>query len=80
MGDELTDAVIAGQIVAASADEDVLKGCAKDKLAALSCPYLASRSVDGTGWRVADPQTCSLLSETKDFWGEVLGVSPEDYV
>jgi len=47
ISDEVTDVVIAGEIVTASADEDVLYGTAENKLEAMKNPYITNRSVDG---------------------------------
>jgi len=47
ISDEVTDVVIAGEIVVASADEDVLYGTAENKLEAMKIPYITNLSVDG---------------------------------
>jgi len=62
------NAVIAGQVVAASADEDVLHGRGVSKLAALRTPYITNRSVDASSWTATGPQLCGLVGQVKDFW------------
>jgi flavin reductase (DIM6/NTAB) family NADH-FMN oxidoreductase RutF len=62
------NAVIAGQVVAASADEDVLHGHGVSKLATLRTPYITNRSVDASSWTATGPQLCGLVGQVKDFW------------
>ena len=61
-------AVIAGKIVAASVDADVLAGDAAHKLATMATPLLVNRSVDARTWAVCDPQMCGTMSTPADFW------------
>jgi flavin reductase (DIM6/NTAB) family NADH-FMN oxidoreductase RutF len=68
ISDDMTDIVIAGEIVAASADEDVLCGSAEEKLKAMKIPYITNRSVDGRDWKAKDPKMCGIISQIKDFW------------
>lgn len=42
--------IIAGQVVAALADDDVLYGDGLSKLAAMRTPYITNRSVDAASW------------------------------
>lgn len=62
------NAVIAGQVVAASADEDVLYGDGISKLAAMRTPYITNRSVDAASWTATGPQLCGLVGGMEDFW------------
>ena len=68
ISDEVTDIVIAGEIVAASADEEVLYCRAKEKIAAMRIPYLTNRNIDARNWKVKDPQMCGIITQLKDFW------------
>jgi len=68
ISDDVTDIVIAGEIVAASADEDVLCGSVEEKLKAMKIPYITNRSVDGRDWKAKDPKMCGIISQIKDFW------------
>ena len=64
------DIVIAGRVVAASADRDVLQGSLEQKLAAMKTPYCVGMSVDGTDWRTCDPLSQGVISdlETVTYW------------
>ena len=62
------NAVIAGQVVAASADEDVLYGDGVSKLAAMRTPYITNRSVDAASWTATGPQLCGLVGGMANFW------------
>jgi flavin reductase (DIM6/NTAB) family NADH-FMN oxidoreductase RutF len=62
------NAVIAGKIVAASADREVLEASAIDKLTIMETPFLTNRSVDARGWVISDPQMCGIISEPRNFW------------
>jgi flavin reductase (DIM6/NTAB) family NADH-FMN oxidoreductase RutF len=66
--EDVENAVIAGQVVAASADEDILHGRGVSKLAALRAPYITNRSVDASSWTATGPQLCGLVGQVKDFW------------
>jgi len=68
ISDDVSDIIIAGKIVAASADEDVLYGSAEEKLDAMETPYITNRSVDGRDWKAKDPQMCGIISQIKNFW------------
>ena len=57
------DIVIAGRVVAASADADVLRGSLQQKLASMKTPYFVGRSVDGTDWKARDPLSQGTISE-----------------
>ncbi len=74
----VADAVIAGQIVAASADRDVLEGHAVEKLAAMATPFLVNRNVDARDWSISDPQMCGVLSRPVDFWEMTRETEPEE--
>ena len=60
--------MIAGLVVAASADEDVLNGDGVGKLAAMRTPYITNRSVDAASWTATGPQLCGLVGGMKDLW------------
>jgi flavin reductase (DIM6/NTAB) family NADH-FMN oxidoreductase RutF len=60
--------VMAGQVVASSADEDVLYGDGVAKLTALRIPYITNRSVDASSWTATGPQMCGLVGQMQDLW------------
>ena len=68
ISENVTDIIIAGKIVAASADEDILFGSAEEKLNAMKTPYLTNRSVEGRNWKVKSPQMCGIISQLENFW------------
>jgi flavin reductase (DIM6/NTAB) family NADH-FMN oxidoreductase RutF len=63
ISDDVSDIIIAGKIVAASADEDVLYGSAEEKLDAMETPYITNRD-----WKAKDPQMCGIISQIRNFW------------
>ena len=67
---EPQDMVVAGRVVAASADPDVLRGSLQQKLARMKTPYFVGRSVDGTDWQARDPLSQGLIShlERVTYW------------
>lgn len=55
--------IIAGRVVAASADSEVLRGSLEQKLASMNTPYFVGRSVDGTDWQTHDPLAQGTISQ-----------------
>lgn len=79
VSDTIEDITIAGQIVAASADEDVLYGSTEKKLSEMKTPYIVETSVDGRNWKLRDAKMVGIVSQLEDFM-KMIGLKKEDYI
>jgi len=79
VSDTVEDITIAGHIVAASADEDVLCGSTEGKLAAMRTPYIVETSVDAKKWKLRDVKMCGTISELEDFL-KMMGLRKQDWI
>jgi len=66
-GQEDTGVLVLGEIVAASGDQDVLKGLSPEKVERMKTVYVLSRNVDTLNMKITNSMTYGTIDQLKDF-------------